>query len=198
MALDFIILLLTIPKSFVAGSQRNAAPILATLFRDGIYCYLIAFATGLVNILFNVFGPGAVKGWMINYTGPLLSSMATRLILNLHDEVSRTAHYPANSPTTVHEDHTNAFSTVEFAPPAVTRDVESPSHDMHGGESGTNDRTDRARTGDGDEEGNAFELKALKEDGKEESTPSTGELESKGMLTVPGRRLRGTAKVDPG
>ncbi|KAG9041256.1 hypothetical protein FS837_012491 [Tulasnella sp. UAMH 9824] len=118
-----------------------------------------------VNILFNAFGPGAMKTWMVNYTGPLLSSMATRLVLNFHDQMSQTAHYPTDSPTRVCEGRTNAFSTVEFAVPAVTRDVESIPHDMYGGESSTDDRT---RTGDGDEEGNAFELKALKEeDGKE-------------------------------
>lgn len=127
----------------------------------------------------------------LSYAGPLLSSMATRLLLNFHDQVSRTAHYPTDSPTTVCEGQTNAFSTVEFALPAIIRDVESASHDMDGTDDGT-------RTGDRDDEGNAFELKALKENETKKSTPSTGWLESEGMLTVPGRRLRSAAKADPG
>ncbi|KIO23942.1 hypothetical protein M407DRAFT_26641 [Tulasnella calospora MUT 4182] len=64
MLLDFVILLLTLRQSFVTKSQRNAAPILDTLFRDGILYFVVAFATGLVNILFNVFAPWAAKTWM--------------------------------------------------------------------------------------------------------------------------------------
>ncbi|KAG8939008.1 hypothetical protein FRC04_007129, partial [Tulasnella sp. 424] len=51
--------------------------------------------------------------------------MATRLLLNLHEQVSRTAHYSTDRPTATHENGANALSTVEFAPPAGERDVES-------------------------------------------------------------------------
>ncbi|KAG8951651.1 hypothetical protein FRC04_005939, partial [Tulasnella sp. 424] len=51
--------------------------------------------------------------------------MATRLLLNLHEQVSRTAHYSTDPPTTMNENGANALSTVEFASLAGERDVES-------------------------------------------------------------------------
>ncbi|KIO23943.1 hypothetical protein M407DRAFT_106213 [Tulasnella calospora MUT 4182] len=134
-----------------------------------------------------------VKNWMANYTGSLLSSMATRLLLNLHDQVSRTAHYPAGS--TVCEGHTNAFSTMVFAPLAVTGDVESALHDASGGRSSTDNKTSRE---DWNDEVNVFEMKTLERTDREESILSPGWVDSERMLAVPGRRQRGAVKVDPG
>ncbi|KAG8921331.1 hypothetical protein FRC00_008802, partial [Tulasnella sp. 408] len=58
--------------------------------------------------------------------------MATRLLLNLHDQVSRTVHYATDPQATAFEGGENAFSTVEFAHPARERDVGSAFHPVSG------------------------------------------------------------------
>ncbi|KAG8983044.1 hypothetical protein FRB90_006346 [Tulasnella sp. 427] len=98
----------------IQGSQRKAAPILSTFFRDGVTYFGIVFLTALVNILFFI-TPWAVKGWMTNYLRPLLSSMATRLLLNLHKEVYTGAHFSSDAPTTVVGHTDDFYSTVKFA-----------------------------------------------------------------------------------
>ncbi|KAG8984967.1 hypothetical protein FRB90_005020 [Tulasnella sp. 427] len=118
------IIVLTVRRSFIPRSQRKAAPILATFFRDGMTYFVVAFATALVNILLFAFGPWAIKSWISNYLRPLISSMATRLLLNLHDQVSQTACY-TDPPTTINGRAGDRLSTVEFAVLPRARDVES-------------------------------------------------------------------------
>ncbi|KAG8976369.1 hypothetical protein FRB90_009207, partial [Tulasnella sp. 427] len=134
-------------------SHRNAAPILATFLRDGLTYFVIAFAISLVNILFFAFTPWAMKPWMSYYLRSLLSSMATRLLLNLHDQVSQTAHY-TDPPTTV--DGGAGVSTVEFAVLRRARDVESD-----GMGEGLNDESPMG--------GSTLELKPFEKNEREES-----------------------------
>ncbi|KAG8951650.1 hypothetical protein FRC04_005938 [Tulasnella sp. 424] len=228
LAIDAVILALTVQRAFVSGPQRNAAPILGTFLRDGITYFLIAFATALVNILFFVFGPPAMKPWMNkyvhvlvlallnlrlllslltihlfslgcanrrSYVRPLLSSMATHLLLNLHEQVSRTVHYSTDPPTTMNENGGNALSTIEFAPPDGERDVESVMYDVSGDGPST---SDKRRTEVYDGERRRFELKDLREADREGLRSGLGWVEAEGRLIVPGRRQCGPTKVDPG
>ncbi|KAG8949613.1 hypothetical protein FRC04_008359 [Tulasnella sp. 424] len=177
--IDTVILALTIRQSFVAiltvsclegstGSQRKAAPILVTFFQDGITYFMVAFMATLVHILFLVFGKGMMTSWMMNFLRPLLSSMATRLLLNLHEQVSRTAHYSTDPPTTMIENHTNALSTVRFASLPGAKDVESVTYDVSGCGPSTGNKS---RTGGPSrcDEGTRSDLKAFGETGRENS-----------------------------
>ncbi|KAG8939010.1 hypothetical protein FRC04_007131 [Tulasnella sp. 424] len=164
--------------------------------RWGIYVYipgLVIDAAALVNILFFAFGPPAMRPWMNNYMRPLLSSMATRLLLNLHEQVSRTAHYSTDPPTTMNENGANAISTIEFAPIAGERDAESVMYDVKG--DGTSS-SDRRRTEGFDDERRRFELKDSRETNMEGLRSGLGWVESEGRLTVPGRGQCGPTTVD--
>ncbi|KAG8920405.1 hypothetical protein FRC00_010083, partial [Tulasnella sp. 408] len=111
--------------------------------------------------------------------------MATRFLLNLHDQVSRTVHYHTDPQATAFEDGQNALSTVEFAHPARERDVESAFHRVSGGGSSLDDRTGARDRDDG---GNAFEMKGLGEAGREESTLRPEWAESERTLSASGRQ----------
>ncbi|KAG8987503.1 hypothetical protein FRB90_003311 [Tulasnella sp. 427] len=187
------ILVLTVRRSFVTRSHRNAAPILATFFRDGITYFVIAFATALVNSLFFAFAPLAMRPWMTNYLRPLLSSMATRLLLNLHEQVSQTAHY-TNPPTTMNSGGIDRLSTtVEFAPFSQARDVESVLVDGRGGGLEDEDWI----------EGSTLELKPLEKNDREELNDGL-EWAFNVRSAVPGNEQQGLAKrfakvtADPG
>ncbi|KAG8939009.1 hypothetical protein FRC04_007130 [Tulasnella sp. 424] len=117
--------------------------------------------------------------------------MATRLLLNLHEQVSRTAHYSTDPLTTMNENDTNAFSAVEFASFTGARDVESIAYDVNGLDLG-------GQTGGHGDEGRGFELKTLRESNREESRSGSRWVELEGRLTVPGRRPREPTNVDPG
>ncbi|KAG8949610.1 hypothetical protein FRC04_008356 [Tulasnella sp. 424] len=202
--IDVVILPLTVRQSFVTiltasspcalkGSQRRAAPVLVTFFRDGIAYFTVSFVAALVHILFLLFAPGLMKMWMINYMRPVLSSMATRLLLNLREQVSRTAHYSTEPPTTTNENSTNVLSTVEFASATRAKDEESVAYDVNGGVASSDDGS---RPGGHGDEGRGFELKALRDADIEELRSGSGWVESEARLTVPSRRLHGPTNVD--
>ncbi|KAG8977264.1 hypothetical protein FRB90_008869 [Tulasnella sp. 427] len=92
---------------------------------------------------------------MSYYLRSLLSSMATRLLLNLYDQVSQTVHY-TDPPTTVDGGAGDRLSTVEFAVQRRARDVESD-----GMGEGLNDESLMG--------GSTLELKPLEKDEREES-----------------------------
>ncbi|KAG8901318.1 hypothetical protein FRB99_005394 [Tulasnella sp. 403] len=81
---DLVIVLLTLYRGYVSSSERSLAPTITLMYQDGVMYFLVIFSVVLVNVLFLWKGPAQFGDWWIPFMRTLMSSMASRLLLNLH------------------------------------------------------------------------------------------------------------------
>lgn len=82
-----------------------------TICADGIVYFLVIFAVALTNILFLSLSPTAMSPWFLPFMRPLISSTATRLLLNLHGQIHLVT-LPSMTPGGTYQ--LDAISTARF------------------------------------------------------------------------------------
>ncbi|KAG8897147.1 hypothetical protein FRB99_008397, partial [Tulasnella sp. 403] len=119
LVLDTTILLMTVYQSYVAASERAAAPTLTILYRDGIIYFIVIFGVVLTNILFLSLAPSAMQPWFLPFMRPLISSMATRLTLNLHGQLHMSS---TGAPFNLESDWALGLQSI------IVSNIQSPDH----------------------------------------------------------------------